>query len=280
MYRFTSVEQLENGASELMQEKGFQFSDFCTLFSGFNHGEACQLFNNILSDILEQAEKNGKPAYSEQTHLVAEGDFHLSLKMSGEGDRQRDTTLCVSDFDMILINLSSQTVSLPLYRTAIDPACPEKRPNPLQQPCSMDIVPYHPYLFEAFSDTADIDFASMIAPVLVVHSKPRAPVTWVFDRTTLDPLYLTDNDLQRSRIQLAIRVIGDTGSVRQIATLKQLASSDINHVIRWEAAESVYKLDEQEGIELLQHQLTHDAHPSIAKAARQTLHNLTEEVAP
>ncbi len=176
MSEVTSVEKLKENASELMQKEGFRFADFCSLFLDFRHEQANLLFNNILNDILEQAELNGKPAYSEQTHLATEGDFHLSLKLVGEGDETQEQSICVSDFDMILVSLADQPFSLPVYRTGINPVSPDKRPASLPLPYRMDIEPYRPYLFEAFSDIADLDFANTEASTLVVHSKPRAPV--------------------------------------------------------------------------------------------------------
>ena len=125
-----------------MQKEDFRFADFCSLFLDFNHEQASLLFNNILNDILKQAELNGKPAYSEQTHLTAEGDFHLSLKLVGEGDETQEQSLCASDFDMILVNLADQPFSLPVYRTGISLKSPDKRPDALALPYWMDVEPY------------------------------------------------------------------------------------------------------------------------------------------
>ena len=130
-------------------------------------------------------------------------------------------------------------------------------------------------MFHAYRDIVDLDEAEQKAPCLVIHSLPRGSVTWVYDRESLEPLSLTDNDLQKSRIQLAVRVMGDTGTEEYVDTLEALAVSDFDHFVRWEAAESVYKLSEQRGVDLLKQHLVNDPNASLAKSARETLVNLT-----
>lgn len=277
LFQFPSAEQLTSQASWLMDQNEFQFSDFCSLFSHFNHENAGQFFNSILTEILSQKTINRKPAYSEQIHLSSEGDFNLSLKITGEGLQDQDTTLCANDFELIVVSLAKKALSVPVYRTSINPESVYDRPEPLLPAFQLTMEPCHPYLFEAFTEIADLDLAERNEPVLIIHSKPRAPVTWVFDRSTGEPLNLTDNDLQRSRIQLAVRVIGETGKPEHTEVLSELARSDYNHVVRWEAAESLYNLNEKLGLSLLQDHLVNDRCQELAKAAQQTLENLEEE---
>ena len=277
LLQFSSAEQLTSQAFRLMEQSEFQFSDFCSLFSHFNHEDAGRFFNSILSEILEQKTVNKKPAYSEQIHLSSEGDFNLSLKIVGVGQQEQDSTLCANDFELIVVSLAKKSLSVPVYRTGINPESVYDRPEPLFPATRVTMEPCRPYLFEAFTEIADLDFAERNEPVLIIHSKPRAPVTWVFDRSTGEPLSLTDNDLQRSRIQLAVRVIGETGKQEHTEVLSELARSDYNHTVRWEAAESLYKLNEELGLSLLQDHLVHDNCEDLTKAARQTLANLEEE---
>ena len=279
LLQFSSVEQLTSKASRLMEQNEFQFSDFCSLFNHFNHEDAGRFFNSILSEILAQKTINKKSAYSEQIHLSREGDFHLSLKIVGEGRQEHDSTLCANDFELIVVSLAKKNLSVPVYRTNINPESIYDRPEPMLPATRLTMEPCRPYLFEAFTEVADLDFAERNEPVLIIHSKPRAPVTWVFNRSTGEPLSLTDNDLQRSRIQLAVRVIGETGNQKHTQVLSDLARSDYNHVVRWEAAESLYKLNEKLGLSLLQNHLIYDPCDDLAEAARQTLENLEEESA-
>lgn len=277
LLQFPSVEQLTSQASRLMEQNEFQFSDFCSLFTDFSGEDASHLFNSILTEILSQKTINRKPSYSEQIHLSSEDDFNLSLKISGEGWQEEDSTLCASDFELIVVSLAKETLSVPVYRTDINPESIYDRPASLSPAIHLTMEPYRPYLFEAFTEVIDLDYAERNEPVLIVHSKSRAPVTWVFDRNSGEPLNLTDNNLQRSRIQLAVRVIGETGQPEHAGVLSKLARSDYNHAVRWEAAESLYKLNEKLGLSLLQDHLVHDHCQDLAKAARQTLENLEEE---
>ena len=274
---FSSVEQLTTQASRLMEQKEFQFSDFCSLFSHFTHDDAGRFFNSILDEIINQKTINKKPAYSEQIHLSSKDDFNLSLKIAGEGLEEQDCTLCANDFELIVVSLAKKPLAVPVYRTSINPESVYDRPDPLPPAVRLKVEPCRPYLFEAFTEVADLDSADHQEPVLIIHSKPRAPVTWVFDRNTGEPMNLTDNDLQRSRIQLAVRVIGETGQPEHAEVLSKLARSDYNHVVRWEAAESLYKLNEKLGLSLLQDYLVNDHCQDLANAARQTLENLAEE---
>ncbi|KEQ11411.1 hypothetical protein GZ77_25210 [Endozoicomonas montiporae] len=261
-------------AEQLMTRKGFVFADFCELFTEFNHALACQLFNSVLEAVLKQSVSEGKSAYSDQVHLAESGEFNLSLVVVGEGVLNHQT-ICASEFDMIVVSLSSEPVSIPVYRALLDVNHLFERPEPLVAPVSHRLDPFSPVVFHAYRDIVDLENADTKAPLLIIHSLPRGSVTWVYERESLQPLNLTDNNLQKSRIQLAVRVIGDMGSEEYADTLEALATSDFDHFVRWEAAESVYKLNEQRGIELLQQHLVNDTNQSLAKSARQTLVNLT-----
>ena len=277
LLQFSSVEQLTSQASRLMENNEFQFSDFCSLFGQFKHEDAGRFINSILFEILNQKTANKKPAYSEQIHLSSQDDFNLSLKIVGEGTQEENSTLCANDFELIVVSLAKKALSVPVYQTGIKPESVYDRPEPLLPVIQLTMEPCRPYLFEAFTEIVDLEFAERQEPVLIIHSKPRAPVTWVFDRNTGEPQNLTDNDLQRSRIQLAVRVIGETGQPEHAKVLSDLARSDYNHVVRWEAAESLYKLNEKLGLSLLQDHLVHDRCQDLSNAARQTLKNLEEE---
>ena len=92
---------------------------------------------------------------------------------------------------------------------------------------------------------------------------------------------MTDNHLQSSRVRLAARIMGELqGDPEVVETLDRLARSDYMHFVRWEAAESVYKIDPPRGTALLRDRLVNDAHPAIRKAARATLDNIDAAADP
>ena len=136
-----TIDGLTEAAKQLMKQRGFVFSDFCQLFSNFDHSIACDLFNSILTAVLEQAESEGKPAYSDQVHLVACEEFNLSLVMAGE-NAMNEQTLCVSEFDMIVVNLSSTDLVVPVYTADIDTNKLFQRPEMLSLPVSQRLEPY------------------------------------------------------------------------------------------------------------------------------------------
>lgn len=271
-----TLSTLTQQANQLTSGQNPYFSDFSRLFEGFNQQKANELFNSILEEILLQKMHDKKPAYSDQIHLIAAGDFNLTLNVIGQRENT-DNTLCASEFNMMVINMLPETVAVPRYETTIRPSSVYNRPAPLKTLPLQELKPYTPTIFQAYKDIAVLDEAALQAPCLIIYSRPLASVTWVFDRNSLEPLMLTDNSLQRSRILLAVRILGELGEQHHIDTLDSLSRSDFDYFVRWEAAESVYKLDEWRGTRLLQEHLVHDNNPEIAKAAKQTLAMLSDE---
>lgn len=272
-----TISTIAQQAHQLISSPNTRFSDFSRLFEDFDQQQANELFNSILEEILLQKVHDKKPAYSDQIHLIAVGDFNLTLNVIGKRENT-DNTLCASEFDMMVINMLPETVAIPHYETTIEPSSVYDRPAPLKPLPAQELKPYTPTIFQAYKDVAVLDEATLQAPCLVIYSRPLASVTWVYDRNNLEPLTLTDNNLQRSRILLAVRILGELGEQHHVDTLDSLSRSDFDHFIRWEAAESVYKLDEWQGITLLKNHLINDRNPAIAKAAKQTLSVLSDDL--
>lgn len=271
-----TITTISQQAKHLLANSKIHFSDFSRIFENFGEQQACELFNSILEEILVQRMKDKKPAYSDQIHLIAMGDFNMTLNVIGQQEAS-DSTVCASEFDMMVVSMLPETVEVPCYQTNIDPESIYDCPDQLKSMPLRQLKPYTPTLFQAYHDIPVLDEANKAAPCLIIYSQPQASVTWVFDRESLEPLTLTDNNLQRSRILLAVRVIGELGDPRHIDTLDDLSRSDYDYFVRWEAAESVYKLDERCGLELLQNHLVNDSSSAIAKAAQQTLSMLSDE---
>lgn len=267
------LEELTGQAREAACRPGFTFEDYGHLFVGLGPERVARMFDRVMLDILEStAERN--PPYFDQTHLVSEGDFNLTLKLVGRRE-EVSGQLVANEFDMLVVNLTEAVVTIPVYHTGISPSAPDERPGHLNEPEYATVEPYGWRLFSAYSEIADLVCADREAPFFVVHSDARGAATWVFDRSTGEPLALTDNHLQSSRVRLAARVMGELeGGPEIVATLERVARSGYAHFVRWEAAESVYKLNPARGTELLREHLADDPHHLIRKAARATLHNI------
>lgn len=246
----------------MLSAPGATFADLVSLFDDFDRARAARLLNELLAEILDAPEH--EQPYYEHIHIRRDGDCNLQLRVTGKLEPRGP--LCLSEFDMLAVNLGDAEVSVPCYRAD---------GRNLHGPETVTLEPYRPMLFLAYRDIVELDAASAEAPFLVLHSLPRGTVTRVFDRDTLEPLHLTDNHLQSSRVQIAAKVLGAIGSEADAARLELLARSDYLHFVRWEAAESTYALDAERGERLLREHLLHDPHPSIRKAAAATLDNLT-----
>ena len=267
------LEDIAELAREAARRPGFTFEHYGRLFSGLERERVARMFDRMMEEILESSEERNPP-YFDQAHLVSEGDFNLTLKLVGRREEVSEQ-LTASEFDMLAVNLTDEPVTIPVYRTSIDLGAPDERPGPLEGPELVAVGPYGWRKFAAYAEVADLACADREAPFFVVHSGAFGATTWVFDRSTGEAVSLTDNYLHTSRVRLAARVMGELGDEPEVVTtLERLARSGYAHFVRWEAAESVYKISPARGAHLLSKYLTADAHPLIRKAARATLRNI------
>jgi hypothetical protein len=268
------LEHIASLARDMAHRPGFTFEQYGQLFAGQDRASIARLFEGVLREILESSAERDPPYY-DQVHLVSEGDFNLTLKVVGRRAEILDH-LTASEFDMLAVNLTDEPVTLPVYRATIKLDAMHERPGALAGPEQINIGPYGCHKFSAYAEIADLAAADREAPFFIVHSAARGTTTWVFNRSTGEPLGLTDNHLQSSRVRIAARVMGELGGPGVVETLERLARSDYMHFVRWEAAEGVYKLDPARGEALLRDYAAAEAHPSIRKAARATLRNIDE----
>ncbi|PSJ40504.1 HEAT repeat domain-containing protein [Allosphingosinicella deserti] len=258
-------------ARAIASRPDFTFGDYAELFADLDATVVSEMFGTFLRDILA-APADGEQIYHDELHLASEGDFNLTLKLTGRG---RTTELTASEFDMLAINIGDRSVTHDLYRTDIAPEALHRRPAGLAAPEPVAISPYGIGNYRAYTEIADLSGADREVPLLVVHSRARGETTWVFDRRTGAPIGLTDNHLQSSRLRIAARIMGalpGDGSTADV--LERLARSDQTHFVRWEAAESIWKIDPVRGTALLRDHLAQDPHPAIREAARKTLANI------
>lgn len=124
----------------------------------------------------------------------------------------------------------------------------------------LDVLRYSPPVRDTFQ-------------LYAVSLKPKIPLLWHFDATTLDAKYCTSANLMSSRIQTGIDILVRMKRVDAIPEIIEAAKSK-DHFVRWTAIASVVCMDQTKGVELLQDALT-DAHPDVRSAASRALDVMT-----
>lgn len=264
------VEALVRRARELQRRPDHRFRDFEALCRALTPEDTL----NLVTFMAERAAGvvNGEGLTEAFVYLWRDGALNIQVKVVGR-DAPTDE-LTANEFDLVLMNISSRAVEVPRFRAGVDASDLTRRPGAIVPDTPLRLAPHAPVFVPAYGDILDFRSATAPATVLVFHSAARGAVTWVYDRATGQPRHLTSTNLQGSRMQLAARLLGATGSRQDAGTLEALALSDEAAFIRWEAAEALYRVDPEAGLALLRDRLATDADRDIRKAARATLSRL------
>ncbi|HKV93042.1 MAG TPA: HEAT repeat domain-containing protein [Candidatus Angelobacter sp.] len=107
------------------------------------------------------------------------------------------------------------------------------------------------------------------AVMLQLLSANVAPLRWIFDTQTLEPIRAAAARLISSRLQFTCHTLAALGSPTSITALKKLMIHP-EHFVRWAAIQSICMISREDGIECL-HQALEDDHPHIRNAAQKTL---------
>ena len=264
------LEDIIESAVAISRSPDHQFADFIDVFTKLGSVETTQLATMMVERAATVANADGLD--EDYVYLYRDGDINIQVKVIAPEPPRHE--LCANEFDLILMNISPNDVDVPVYRTSIDSADLTRRPPALTRSTPLTLASHKPVIVPAYGDILDLQSVATPAVLLIFHSAARAATTWVFDRTTGDPISLTSTNLQASRIQIAARLLGAMGSAQDIPTLTALATSGEISFIRWEAAEALYQLDPAAGIAVLRDTLVRDGDRSIRKAAMATLAQL------
>ncbi len=232
-----------------------------------------QRINGLLLDLLHVVRERGSlPAQREgNVYLCRTDQFSLMLRFSGQGGRQPVYT--ANEFDAFVLNLSPNDVHIPRLECGLDRNNLHQRPPSLKRQDSDLVLKAHDvYDAPAFGDIIDIAAATPIAPLLIVHSPPRAHSTWTFDRDTLEPLQQVSTDLHASRMQMVLQLLQ---AMQQIDGLEEplakMVHSNMAGFARWDALKLLHRCAPQQALTAL-HQMAHsDRDASLREAARATL---------
>ena len=107
--------------------------------------------------------------------------------------------------------------------------------------------------------------------VLRIVQTAALPYVWQYDLETRLPLRAIAVELAHSRVEQAVRLVGELGDARDADLVAELLRHPA-HNVRWQAANSLVQLDLQRGLRELEN-LQDDAHPHVRAAARQSLEN-------
>jgi hypothetical protein len=264
------LNELVRQAQAMVQRPDHEFRHFEKLFRALTPADTAELLTFVTKRAAGVVDAEGLT--DQFVYLHRSGEINLQIKVIGS--EALTDELCANEFDLILMNLSSANVTVPVFQTKIDPQDLTLRPPALIRDKPLLLASYSPTIVSAYQDILDLRSVAQPAPCLLLHSVARGPVTWVFDRKTGRPKHLTSTNLQASRMQLAARLLGATGSKQDAATLVALASSDEASFIRWEAAEALYRLDPALGAALIRDRLAVDKDRTVRKAAAATLAQL------
>jgi hypothetical protein len=104
---------------------------------------------------------------------------------------------------------------------------------------------------------------------LCLSSAVQLDLTWEYDPVTLLPARLLADNLQTSRIEYAVKILGQVGTADSVAVLQDLFLHPA-HYVRWAVAKSIMAIDEDAGMQILQC-AARDRHPEVRAAASRSL---------
>jgi len=264
--KITSLTLLQKKVRDILRLEDAHFFDIFPVMQELSRDNIIEIMNNVLENkdiVNEYALLSDDHVYLNRQH-----NFHLLMRLVGN---KSTSTLSANEFDTFVINPMSVPLSIPLYYSPIDNE-KFKTPATLRKQENIQLRPGKIYCFEAYKYILDFDVAApQNAFVLIAHSEPRDWLSWVYDRTTLEPIESICTNLQASRIQMYIRLLGAMKATAAIPTLNLLAKSRYANFIRWEAVESLAKIAPEHTLSLLTYLVRNDPDDRIIQAAEQSL---------
>lgn len=252
------------------------FSNLARPLANLGPGQISGLLAGLLREIRDQGRL---PRQMEGHIYLHRGEmFSVLLRFAGLGARAMP--YAANEYDAFIVNLSCNTLRIPRLKCSFGPGGGDVRPDALHPVSPLELEPLGVHYEAAFSSVLDFDAVEPQAPVLIVHSPPRAHTTWTFDRETREPLQCISTDLNASRIQLLLELLSamDTGGLE--GPLEQLATSDLAGFARWDAVKLLHRRSPQKGMAILRRIAEDDPEPALRKAARATLEKVVPEAGP
>lgn len=263
--RLDNLPALKGAVSSVLNHSGASFFDLAPLMDSLLRDDII----NLLNDILEKREITSSYELLSEDHIYLhrQPNFHLLMRFIG---RNSQDTLYANEFDIFVINPTTEDITLPLYECHQSNTleCPEK----LSRLDDIILKPGKSYRFEAYKYIIDFSCeAKDNSFVLIAHSDLKGWLTWVYDRNSLEPIESICTSLQASRIQLYVRLLGSMNATQSLPVLEKIALSDYASFVRWEAIESISQIDPQRCFAVLKKLAEYDPDPMLRQAAENSL---------
>lgn len=261
-----SLPTLKNAITHVMDRKDADFFDLTPLMNDLRRENIIELLN----DVLERREITSKYELLSEDHIYLhrQKNFHLLMRFIGKSARN---TLYANEFDVFVLNPTTDVIAVPLYECQSNPDNMDQ-PKKLRRLDDIKLEPNKAYCFEAYKYILDFECdAQKDAFVLIAHSEPKGWLTWLYDRESLAPIDNICTSLQASRIQLYVRLLGAMKSEQSVPTLEKLATSNYAHFVRWEAVESLSRINPSRCLTVLRQLASNDADHVIQKIAGQSI---------
>ncbi|MBI6549367.1 HEAT repeat domain-containing protein [Xenorhabdus lircayensis] len=263
--------ELQEAVDKVMSGNNPDFLNIAPILSSLKQEDIIE----ILNDILEKREitSNYKGVSEDHMYLHRQTNFNLLIRLIGNG---RCNTLCTNESDIFVINPTNTEIIIPCYQFDLQQNIFQK-PKPIKRVNDYIFKPNEVYYFEYYKYILDFDFES--SPnnfVLIIHSETKEWITWVYDKKTLEPIESICIDLQVSRLQLYVRLLGEMKASQAIQCIENLAISDYANFVRWEAVQSLSKIAPSNCLKILKILAENDQDPMLRQAA---IHSLEMTIA-
>ncbi|KND54541.1 hypothetical protein BPUN_4423 [Candidatus Paraburkholderia kirkii] len=261
-----SLPTLKNAVAQVMDKKDADFFDLTPLMNDLCRENIIELLN----DVLERREITSSYELLSEDHIYLhrQKNFHLLMRFIGKSTRN---TLYANEFDVFVLNPTTDVIAVPFYECQTNPDNMHQQKK-LRRLDDIKLEPNKPYCFEAYKYILDFECDTQKdAFVLIAHSEPKGWLTWIYDRESLAPIESISTDLQASRIQLYVRLLGAMKSEQSVPTLEKLATSNYANFVRWEAVESLSRINPSRCLTVLRQLAANDADHVIQKIAGQSM---------
>jgi len=255
----------------LSTQDNFNFADIGAILAELKPSTIAALLNTMLAELKI---KGKLPTFSEDhIYLYREKEFNIFIRFAGTG--VETSQLAANEFDAFILNLATETVSIPAYACDIDQQYLDQKPASLQIMPPIELKPHELYYVSAFTTILDLNAISKKVPLLIVHSEKRSWSTWSFDRKTRQPIQRFCTDLRASRLQLTLAFLQYMNNSEDMdSILTQLSTSDYAEFVRWDAIKYLYQIKPEKGLAILQQVAQHDVSSDLRNAAKQTLESI------
>ena len=270
--------QFEASAHEIISRNNGQIWECETIFNDLlNSGFAVHLVNQELGNMARDAGYVPPFGLSQSDlRLIQTPSFSLLLRIQ-EAYYPPSTYLYSGTSDSIVGVLNSNTGNGVTFECFEQPESNTMLERPKKLVCGPN----------RFADTGDTicfragkDVYQILPPghltlLLTLQSESRLSTFWEYDGSTLLPVRAIAASSSLSRLDFAARMLSEFGDPSSIPVLRGLLNHP-EHFIRWAAIQAIARIDETEGLKVLD-AAQNDQHPHVRRAALRELKQISHD---